>query len=92
MCCVIQLLLLFFKIVICRNVLKTLSPEETRMQQNPVFSRKPNYLIPKVTHMQQNLVISGLGPFISHVFDFVKFIISGFFFITNNFFVTIPAV
>ena len=29
--------------------------------------------------MQQNLVISGLGPFISHVYDFVNFILSGFF-------------
>ena len=26
--------------------------------------------------MQQTLVVSGLGPFISHVYDFVKFIIS----------------
>ena len=39
LCCVIQLLLLFFKILVCRN----LSPEETRIQQNPVFSRKVNY-------------------------------------------------
>ena len=23
------------------NVLKTISPEESRMQQNPVFSKKP---------------------------------------------------
>ena len=45
--------------------------------------------------MKQNLVISGLGPFISHVYDFFKFIISllltdGFFFITINFIVKIP--
>ena len=26
--------------------------------------------------MQQSLVISGLGPFISHVYDFVNFILS----------------
>ena len=43
-CAVIQLLLLFFKIIICRNDLKSLSPEETRMQQNSVFSRKANLL------------------------------------------------
>ena len=35
--------------------------------------------------MQQNLVISGLGPFISHVYDFVKFIISGFFLLQLTF-------
>ena len=28
--------------------------------------------------MQQNLVISGLGPFISHVYDFVHFISADF--------------
>ena len=35
--------------------------------------------------MQQNLIISGLGPFISHVYDFVKFIISGFFLLQLTF-------